>query len=67
MTAYQHIRTILTTAYPTRHSPPSCGHAWGQTIRCVSLLLWFVRVFDEVRFERVFDTATGGSDTPSPP
>mgnify|MGYP007050515934 CR=1 FL=1 len=29
--------------------------------------MWFVQVFDEVRLERVFDTATGGSDTPLPP
>ncbi len=64
---HQHTRTIHTTAYPTRHSPPSCGHAWGHTLRRVSLLLWFVRVFDAADLERVFDTATGGSDTPSPP
>lgn len=64
---HQHTRTIHTTAYPTRHSPPSCGHAWGHTIRRVSLLLWFVRVFDEVVVVRVFYTATGRSDTPLPP
>ena len=64
---HQHTRTIHTTAYPTRHSPPSCGHAWGHTLRRVSLLLRFVRVFDAADLVRVFDTATGGSDTPSPP
>ena len=63
---HQHTRTIHTTAYPTRHSPPSCGHAWGHTLRRVSLLLRFVRVFDAADLVRVFDTATGGSDTPSP-
>ena len=66
-TPHPHTRTIHTSTYPTRHSPPSCGHAWGHTLRRVSLLLRFVRVFDAARFERVFDTATGGSDTPSPP